>query len=378
MTLNKGDQLGPYEIEAPIGAGGMGEVFRARDTRLGREVAIKVLASLLAKDPDRLRRFEQEARAASLLNHPNILNVHDIGTQGEIPYVVYELLEGENLRSRMHSTSVSPKKAIDHALQVARGLAAAHEKGIVHRDLKPENLFITRDGHIKILDFGLAKLTQPLDSGSASNLQTAAGTEAGVIMGTVGYMSPEQVRGQAVDHRSDIFSFGAILYEMLNGQRAFQGDSTVETMNAILKTDPPEVRVSSGPTSPAVDRVVKHCLEKNPDDRFQSAHDLAFALETLSSISSSELLTANIRILCTKANFLITAFFASTSITAHRVGCRLLAYKKESSRGSASAFNLSTRNNIQRPIWPRWQKHFLRSKLEWQTNKGLSGSTGNP
>ena len=249
MTLNQGDQLGPYEIEAPIGAGGMGEVFRARDTRLGREVAIKVLASMLAKDPDRLRRFEQEARAASLLNHPNILNVHDIGTQGEIPYVVYELLEGENLRSRMHSTTISPKKAIDHALQVARGLAAAHEKGIVHRDLKPENLFITRDGHIKILDFGLAKLTQPLDSGSASNLQTAAGTEAGVIMGTVGYMSPEQVRGQAVDHRSDIFSFGAILYEMLNGQRAFQGDSTVETMNAILKTDPPEVRITSGATT---------------------------------------------------------------------------------------------------------------------------------
>lgn len=287
MNLTSGARLGPYEIIAPLGAGGMGEVYRARDPRLKREVAIKVLPQSVSLDPDRLRRFEQEALATAALNHPNILAVFDIGTHEGAPYVVSELLEGETLRERLRSGSMPTRKALDCALQIAHGLAAAHEKGIVHRDLKPENIFLTKDGRAKILDFGLAKLTQP-DSGSHSSLPTMThATEAGVVLGTAGYMSPEQVRGVAVDARSDIFSFGAILYEMLSGKRAFHGETAADTMSAILKEDPPELNETNRNVSPALERIVQHCLEKAPEQRFHSASDIAFDLEHLSGVSSS-------------------------------------------------------------------------------------------
>jgi Tol biopolymer transport system component len=269
----------------------MGEVYRARDPRLGREVAIKVLPASLSKDADRLRRFEQEARAAGILNHPNITAVYDIGAHEDAPYVVTELLEGETLRSRLAGGAVPVRKAIDYALQIAHGLAAAHEKGIVHRDLKPENLFLTKDGRVKILDFGLAKLTQAEgESGAQTNLPTAtAGTEPGVVLGTLGYMSPEQVKGQPADTRSDIFAFGAILYEMLSGKRAFHRGSAAETMSAILKEEPPDLSATNQSIQPGLERIVRHCLEKNPEERFHSAHDLAFDLEALSGLSAPRL-----------------------------------------------------------------------------------------
>jgi eukaryotic-like serine/threonine-protein kinase len=288
VTLVSGAHLGPYEILSPLGAGGMGEVYRARDTRLGRDVAIKVLPASFPNDSDRLRRFEQEARAAGILNHPNITAVHDIGTHEGAPYVVQELLEGETLRQTLAGGKLSPRRAIDYALQIAHGLSAAHEKGIVHRDLKPENLFVTRDGRVKILDFGLAKLTHTEQAGGTTNLPTAtAGTEPGVVLGTLGYMSPEQVKGKNADARSDIFSFGAILYEVLSGKRAFHGDSAAETMSAILREDPPDLSVTNQSVSPGLERIVRHCIEKNPEQRFHSAHDVAFALEALSGLSVS-------------------------------------------------------------------------------------------
>ena len=285
MALAPGIRLGPYEILAPLGAGGMGEVYRAKDSRLGREVAVKVLPASFSNDPDRLRRFEQEARAAGILNHPNITAVHDIGTVDGSPYVVTELLEGETLRSRLAGGPLAPRRAIDFAIQIAHGLAAAHEKGIVHRDLKPENLFVTKDGRVKILDFGLAKLTQPEKAGPQTSLPTeTAGTEPGVVLGTLGYMSPEQVRGKPSDARSDIFAFGAILYEMLSGKRAFHGDSAADTMSAILREDPPDLSATNRDVHPGLDRIVRHCLEKNPEGRFHSAHDLAFDLDALSEL----------------------------------------------------------------------------------------------
>jgi hypothetical protein len=286
MPLATGSRLGPYEILAPIGAGGMGEVYRARDPRLSREVAIKVLPVSFSADPDRLRRFEQEARAAGILNHPNITAVHDIGTHEGAPYVVQELLEGETLRSELAGGRLPPRRAIDYSLQIVKGLAAAHEKGIVHRDLKPENIFVTNDGRVKILDFGLAKLTRTEERPEATNLPTAAGTEPGLVLGTIGYMSPEQVKGKPADARSDIFSFGAILYEMLSGERAFHGDSAGETMASILKEEPPDLSVTNQAISPALERIVRHCLEKNPERRFHSAHDVAFDLEALSGVSA--------------------------------------------------------------------------------------------
>jgi serine/threonine protein kinase len=265
----------------------MGEVYRCRDPRLKREVAIKVLPQALSLDADRMRRFEQEALATAALNHPNILAVFDIGTSEGSPDVVSELLEGETLRERLRGGSIAVRKALDYALQIAQGLAAAHEKGIIHRDLKPENLFVTKDGRVKILDFGLAKLTQA-EPGTDTSLPTAThGTEAGVVMGTAGYMSPEQVRGVALDPRSDIFSFGAILHEMLSGKRAFHGDTAADTMSAILKEDPPDLNETNRNISPALERVVQHCLEKNPEQRFHSARDVAFDLDTLSNQSSS-------------------------------------------------------------------------------------------
>jgi len=271
----------------------MGEVYRARDTRLGRDVAVKVLPSTLSADADRLHRFEQEACAAGALNHPNILSIYDVGTHDGSPYVVSELLEGQTLRQRMSGTTVPQRKAIDYALQIAHGLAAAHEKGIVHRDLKPENLFITNDGHVKILDFGLAKLTGIADSNlSQTSIPTRrVDTDPGKIMGTVGYMSPEQVKGRPVDHRSDLFSFGAILYEMLSGRRAFHGESAAETMSAILKEDPPDLSETNQRISPALERLVNHCLEKSSEERFHSARDLAFAIEALSGSTPTSIQT---------------------------------------------------------------------------------------
>jgi eukaryotic-like serine/threonine-protein kinase len=288
MPLVPGAKLGPYEIQAPLGAGGMGEVYRAHDSRLNRDVAIKILPASFSADPERLQRFALESRATAALNHPNILSIYDIGTDaGSAPYVVSELLEGETLRDRLLNAALPSRKAIDYARQIASGLAAAHEKGIVHRDLKPDNVFITNDGRAKILDFGLAKFTRPeLDnSGDAPTQQIA--TDAGTVMGTVGYMAPEQVRGKSADPRSDIFAFGAILYEMLSGKRAFHGDSPVDTMSAILKEEPPDLAETNRNVSPALERIVRHCLEKNPAERFQSARDVAFNLESLSDISSS-------------------------------------------------------------------------------------------
>jgi eukaryotic-like serine/threonine-protein kinase len=291
MSLTSGTHLGPYEIVAAIGAGGMGEVYRAKDIRLDREVAVKVLPSSLTKDGDRLRRFEQEAKAVATLNHPNILGIHDIGEQDGSPYIVSELLEGSSLRAELEQGRLSPRKAVDYAVQMAQGLSAAHEKNIVHRDLKPENVFVTREGRVKILDFGLAKLA-PNSSGatgaeSAVATMTNVATEAGAVMGTAGYMAPEQVRGATVDSRTDIFAYGAVLYEMVSGQRAFRRDTTAETMTAILKEDPPEFDEMTNPVSPALERIVRRCLEKKPEQRFQSAKDLAFALEAVSGTTTS-------------------------------------------------------------------------------------------
>ncbi len=295
--LNAGTKLGPYEITGAIGAGGMGEVYRARDTRLNRDVAIKVLPQAFAADAERLRRFEQEAKAASALNHPNILVIYDVGERDGAPYLVTELLEGETLRERLRSGPLPVRKALDIAMQTAHGVAAAHEKGIIHRDLKPANIFVTNDGRVKILDFGLAKLTEQNLASDMSETQsptrtsggaaTDARTEPGLVLGTAGYMSPEQVRGKPADARSDIFALGAILYEMLSGQRAFEKDSSADTMAAILKEEPPELDAAGKKIPPGVERVVRHCLEKNPAERFQSARDFAFNLAALSDVSSS-------------------------------------------------------------------------------------------
>ena len=284
MTLAAGTKLGSYEIVAPLGAGGMGEVYRARDRKLDRDVAIKVLPDSVAKDPSALARFEREAKAVAALSHPNILAIHDFGTQNGTAYAVTELLEGETLRGKLDTGPIAQRQAIDYALQVVKGLAAAHEKGIVHRDLKPENLFVSKDGHLKILDFGLAKKAEAVAPEEKTSAQTGSGhTKPGTVLGTMGYMSPEQVRGLPVDHRSDIFSFGTILYEMLSGKRAFKRDTASDTIAAILKEDPPELTQSGRNISPALDHIVRHCLEKDRDRRFHSAHDIAFALSEASS-----------------------------------------------------------------------------------------------
>jgi serine/threonine protein kinase len=283
MALAPGTKLGPYEIVSSLGAGGMGEVYRAHDQTLGRDIAIKVLPRELASDHDRLRRFEQEARAAAALNHPNILAVYGFSTTEEgTPYLITELLQGQTLRERLQQGEIPMRKAIEFALQTVRGLAAAHDRGIVHRDLKPENLFVTRDGVVKILDFGLAKLVAHDATALQSSGATASVTELGVVLGTVGYMSPEQVRGQAVDHRSDIFSLGAIFYEMLSGNRAFHGKTAADTMSAILKEEPSELSGTGRNLPPVLGRIVHRCLEKEPAERFQSARDLKFNLEMLS------------------------------------------------------------------------------------------------
>src|SRR5215475_347210 len=290
MVITTGAQLGPYTVISPLGAGGMGEVWLAEDTRLIRKVAIKLLPAEFTKDAGRLSRFEQEARATSALNHPNILTVYDIGAHEGAPFIVSELLEGEILRMQLNDRPLPARQALDYAQQITAGLAAAHEKGIVHRDLKPENLFITTDGRVKILDFGLAKLkpTQPCAADSQAPTQKKI-TDQGTVMGTVGYMSPEQVRGQEADHRADIFSFGVILYEMLSGRRAFAGESAVEVMNAILKEEPREIGETNHRVPQGLERLIRRCLEKKPEQRFHSAHDLGYALEALSTSSGARM-----------------------------------------------------------------------------------------
>ena len=293
MTLSARTRLGPYEILSPIGAGGMGEVYRARDTRLERIVALKVLPEEFFEDKERGARFEREAKVLAALSHPNIAAIHSFeeipGSPSSAPQhlLVMEFLEGTTLRDRLDAGPVLPKQTVDYALQIARGLSAAHERGIVHRDLKPENLFVTKDGHLKILDFGLAKRTERETGDETSAPTESKHTEPGTVVGTVGYMSPEQVRGLPVDHRSDIFSFGAILYELLSGKKAFRRDTAADTMSAILKEEPPELSESGRNISPALDRVVKHCLEKDRDNRFQSAKDIAFALSEASGQTMS-------------------------------------------------------------------------------------------
>src|SRR5208337_638836 len=283
-----GHQTRPYEIVSPVGAGGMGEVYRARDTRLGRDVAIKVLPEALANDADRLRRFEQEACTIAALNHPNILGIHDIGAHDGAPFLVSEFLEGQTLREKLVSGPLPVRRALEYALGIAEGLAAAHEKGIVHRDLKPENVFVTRDGRMKVLDFGLAKLVRPEEDHEAAVTLTSPATLPGMVMGTVGYMSPEQVRGEAIDPRSDIFSFGAVLYEMLTGKRAFKRETSAETMTAILREEPPALNDTGWQGPLELQRVLARCLEKNVERRFQSASDLAFAIESLSGTSTAK------------------------------------------------------------------------------------------
>jgi serine/threonine protein kinase/Tol biopolymer transport system component len=305
VMFEPGTRFGAYEIVAPLGSGGMGEVYRAWDPKLGRLVALKVLSPALATDPAALARFEREARAVAALSHPNILGIYDFGSEAGAAYAVMELLEGQTLREQLaasprpahagsgasgvRSATLSIRRATTYALQIAAGLAAAHDKGIVHRDLKPENIFITTDGRVKILDFGLAQVlpSAGLDAQATGLLAPSGRTEPGTLLGTVGYMSPEQVRGKTTDHRADIFAFGAIVYEALSGQRAFQGDAPAETLAAILKEDPPPLSQLNPAVPPALERIVQRCLEKSPDERFQSARDLAFALESLSGSTSS-------------------------------------------------------------------------------------------
>lgn len=284
MTLAPGTNFGPYEILGPLGAGGMGEVHRARDRRLDRDVAIKVLPAHLSADAAALVRFEREAKAIAALSHPNILAVHDFGAVAETRYVVMELLEGETLRARLEEGSIPPRKAVEWALQIVRGLDAAHAKGVVHRDLKPENVFITREGLVKILDFGLARseaAARTEAGGGVTHTPTRTSlTDPGTVMGTVGYMAPEQVRGRQADHRADIFAFGAVLYEMLSGRRPFERESAAETISAVLRDDPPPLDPTGALLPPGLEPIVRRCLEKRPEERFQTARDLAFALET--------------------------------------------------------------------------------------------------
>jgi eukaryotic-like serine/threonine-protein kinase len=346
MTLTPGSRLGPYEILAPIGAGGMGEVYKARDPRLTREVAIKVLPASFSQDPDRLKRFEAEARAAGVLNHPNITAVYDFGMHDGAPYIVTELLEGENLRSRLGPGAISPRKAIDYAVQMAKGLAAAHEKGIVHRDLKPENVFLTKDGRVKILDFGLAKLKlDGAESGQTDAGTVSGGTQPGVVLGTMGYMSPEQVRGKAADKRSDLFSFGTILYEMLSGQRAFRGDTAADTITAILSKEPPDLSQTNNNIHPGLDRIVRHCLEKNPEERFESARDVAFDLEALSGASGTSTVAAVASRTTTRRSFLPLAAAGLGGLAVGAAG-GLFAGRRLWSRGNPTFRQLTFRNGL--------------------------------
>ena len=292
MRCVPGTRLGPYEILAPLGAGGMGEVYRARDRKLDRDVALKILPAAVAADPHALARFEGEAKAVAALSHPNILAIFDYGSESGVSYAVTELLEGETLRAKLDAGALPQHRAVDYALQIARGLSAAHAKGVVHRDLKPENLFVSRDDHLKILDFGLAKRIEPPAAAGATGAETVSAlTHAGIVMGTAGYMSPEQVRGATVDHRSDIFSFGAVLYEMLTATKAFGGATASDTMAAILLEQPPDPSASGRSLSMPLGRVVRKCVEKDRDKRFQSAGDVAFALTEASRAATTAVTT---------------------------------------------------------------------------------------
>ncbi len=348
MALVAGSRLGPYEVGALLGAGGMGEVYRARDPRLGREVAVKILSAGAAGSPDRLRRFEDEGRALAALNHPNILSVLDVGSENGAPYVVFELLEGVSLGDRLRRGPLSPRKAVEQVVQVCQGLAAAHAKGIVHRDLKPSNLFLTSGGSVKILDFGLAKLSERLslegEPDDSRTRSTATGQEA--VLGTVGYMSPEQVRGRPADARSDLFSLGATFYEMLTGRRAFQGETSADTLSAILNHEPPEITGPVESFPPALVRIVHRCLEKDADERFQSARDLGFALEALalSSRTGSETAVPRAR---SRRRWLIGA-----------AGATLLAV------GGALGLALSPTTG-QRPLPTIQQLTFRRGTVDW-------------
>jgi serine/threonine protein kinase/Flp pilus assembly protein TadD len=287
MPLPSGFRLGPYEVGPPLGAGGMGEVYRARDTRLDRDVAVKVLPESIQADREALARFEREAKLVAALSHPNILAIHDVGREGDISFSVTELLEGETLRERMATGGVSLRKGLDFGRQIARGLAAAHARGIVHRDLKPENVFVTADGHVKILDFGLARREPKSGAPGASEAATIAKTQPGTVLGTVGYRSPEQVRGESADYRTDVFSFGCVLYELVFGEPPFRAETDVETMTAILREDPPALH-RKGAVPAELVSVVSRCLEKKPEERFQSASDLAFVLRMLALEPGSE------------------------------------------------------------------------------------------
>jgi serine/threonine protein kinase/tetratricopeptide (TPR) repeat protein len=286
MALSSGMRLGPYEIVELLASGGMGEVYRARDSRLDRTVALKVLSDDVFEDDERKARFEREAKTLAALSHPNLLSIFDFGTQDGIAYAVMELLEGETLREKLDNGPIGLEQAVDFSLQTARGLSAAHQKGVIHRDLKPENLFVARGGHLKILDFGLAKWADVGGAGDATTAPTVSRhTVPGAVMGTVSYMSPEQVRGLPVDNRSDIFAFGAVLYEMLIGRRAFEGATPADTMSAVLKDGPPELSRVGTEFSAALERVVRRCLEKHREDRFESASDIAYALQEAVNVS---------------------------------------------------------------------------------------------
>lgn len=316
MALASGSKVGPYEIVALLGAGGMGEVYRARDNALQRDIALKILDSISLRDPDRLRRFRQEAQAAAALAHPNILAIYYVGEHEGVPFLVSELLEGESLRERLRSGPIPVRKFIELATQLTDALAAAHDRGIVHRDLKPENIFLTKDSHAKILDFGLAKLLQSEDmEAQDGSLTLTQGSVPGVVLGTVGYMPPEQARGQAADARSDIFSLGVIFYEMLSGKNVFLRGTTADTLSAILKEDPPELPQTASGASPALDRIVRRCLEKAPADRFQSARDLGFALLAVSGSTSSSS-TAPVLVPTEKSKNFRTAGLAAIALAA--------------------------------------------------------------
>jgi eukaryotic-like serine/threonine-protein kinase len=349
VTLAAGSRLGPYEILSPLGAGGMGEVYRARDTKLNREVAIKVLPESIAKDPNALARFEREAQSVAALSHPNILGIYDLGRDAGISYAAMELLRGETLRERLEDGAIPQRKALEYGLQIAHGLAAAHEKGIVHRDLKPENVFVTTEGRVKILDFGLAKVASaPTD---LTKSPTVAPTEPGTVMGTVGYMSPEQVRGKAADHRSDIFSLGTILYEMLSGDRAFRGESAAETMAAIAQKDPRELAESAGRFPSSIERILRHCLEKRPEERFDTAHDLAFALET--AIGSPSATTQAAPAIASRRGWLRPVLGLLALLAALGAGF-FLGGRQRAPTGSPQVTRLARLTYTSSSEWPSW------------------------
>jgi TolB-like protein len=333
MNLGAGARLGPYEVIAPLGAGGMGEVWKARDTRLGREVAIKVLSPKFAADPDGLLRFEQEAHAVAAVNHPNILALYDVGSHEEAPFVVTELLQGETLKDRLASGPLSPRTAVEIGVQIAHGLAAAHAKGVVHRDLKPSNVFVTSDGVVKILDFGLAKLMRPETAASPEGTTMDQGprTESGAVLGTMGYISPEQLRGEDADARTDIFGFGCVLYEMLAGRSPFLRATGAETVTAIMSEDPPPLSGTGRAIAPALEDIVRRCLEKHSADRFSSAHDLALALRALSGALEAPVAAKPVPARRLRARKLWAAAAAGVALLAAAASLVLLRPSKRSS-----------------------------------------------